>query len=411
MTQLRDTRQTSFRGKLGTRPFATSYALTGELLGTGGYGVVWRGRELATSLDVAVKVVPLSTACTHDRGKEGDVNVCKYRKRYHGLSELETMAELSGRCPGLLGLKEAFIEEGKLFLVMKVMATDLCDELMSRETPYSEDEVRLAMHNLFVGIRHCHSKGIAHRDVKLDNIFLKTKGDISSARLGDFGLAHKSSWGAVRGASGSIQYMAPEVASSTHASPGYDALAADMWSLGVVMFGLLAKRFPFGGNSNAELKEAIYTGKYEIVSHSRNIISAQAKDLLQKLLTLDPKARCTATEALNHEWFDAILLQPRDGSTVSGIPNGLKPIQAVRQQQHHCSQKSICSWKASINFRTIMKRAGLSSPVVSDRKETAKMPSKMRSPFARITSSWYIAPSIRHASYKESSSSAIGVAV
>jgi len=376
---------------------ANSYAFTGEVLGKGGYGTVWRGRELATNSDVAVKVVPLPAA---SRGSVPQVDTTddakswttgEHRQQNGGLSELETMAAV-GRCPGLLELKEAFLEKGTLFLVTDVMAADLCDELMSRDSPFSEDEARRAVQKLLVGIQHCHARGIAHRDIKLDNIFLKRRGEIGSVRLGDFGLAHMNSWGAPRGASGSMQYMAPEVASSSRFGKCYDGPATDMWSLGVVMFALLAKRFPFSGTSGTELKAAICTGKANYSSPAWDFISPEAKDFLQSLLAVDPMARATAKQALNHKWFDTIRSEQQNC-----VPTGLKPIKTSKPQPRYAPK--LRGWRATVTFQTIMKRAGLSSPMAADDERPAKS-NKQRSSLARL-SPWYMTS--RQATYKTQS--------
>lgn len=280
-------------GKLSSQLMENSYILTGEMLGRGGFGIVWRGIRLSDGGSVAVKVVP--TSHTGSRSSSA--------VRSTVTNELEVMEHV-GDHPSLLGLEAAYVECGHLYLVTQIMETDLCDALM-KLGPFPESDVLSALFVLLRGIERCHSRGVVHRDVKLDNVFLSRKNDFSTAKLGDFGLAHMQSWGAARGSAGSRQYMAPEVLAASHSSDSRYGFQSDVWSAGVVLYALLAQRFPFSGRDKAGLEQSIMAGAFSFKLPVWETVSEATKDLITKMLAVDPNARPTATEALAHRVFDS----------------------------------------------------------------------------------------------------------
>jgi serine/threonine protein kinase len=181
--------------------------------------------------------------------------------------------------------------------------------------------------------------------LKPENILLVAKESDVDIKISDFGLAkvldHNSSGngnvtssqgemiGSTKGTKtfcGTPQYFAPEVLqrSRTVAGHGSYSIEADMWSVGVVMYVLLAGSFPF---SERTLMTMDYS-KYNIKTGIWTNISPAAKDLVSKLLTIDPRKRLTARQALDHDWFSGMtrstsLTGADDGNTtqVSDVPN------------------------------------------------------------------------------------------
>eukprot|EP00191_Tetraselmis_sp_GSL018_P011354 CAMPEP_0177613810 /NCGR_PEP_ID=MMETSP0419_2-20121207/22242_1 /TAXON_ID=582737 /ORGANISM="Tetraselmis sp., Strain GSL018" /LENGTH=260 /DNA_ID=CAMNT_0019110669 /DNA_START=281 /DNA_END=1063 /DNA_ORIENTATION=- len=192
------------------------------------------------------------------------------------------------------------------------MAEDLCDSLLARSRPFGEDSVRRLCRVLLKGLEYLHSRGIVHRDVKLDNIFLERAGDLGSARLGDFGLSTLLHWSKEKRVTGSLHYMAPELINSlardhrqlpSQFSGTPNATAADLWSVGVVLYALLSQRFPFGGKSDEEIKRNILANKLNLQRNCFCEVRSEALDLVRKLLESDPAKRISAQEALQHPWL------------------------------------------------------------------------------------------------------------
>ncbi len=207
---------------------------------------------------------------------------------------------------------------------------------------------KLVMHSVFSALQHLHVRGIAHRDLKLENVMLvhqpgfrENTGDVSpysnslhlpdsdprlwqDVKLTDFGLAgFKDSesqlamglsgttaspiatpggmgigTGLMNTRCGTMAYSAPEI---VHGRP-YN-FKVDSWSAGVMLHLLLTSHFPFWSDDAVELMRSVGEGVYRPNATHLQHVSAQAKDLIQKLLSRRPHARPTCEDALKHPWF------------------------------------------------------------------------------------------------------------
>ncbi|CAI5461089.1 unnamed protein product [Closterium sp. Yama58-4] len=157
---------------------------------------------------------------------------------------------------------------------------------------------------LVSAVAHCHSHGVIHRDIKLENVLL-TSG--MPLKLADFGLAKilKPPESEAIGDTGSKLYKAPEVYERR-----WYTTQADMWSLGIVLYALLSARFPETDSRTGFLanttREVLFKGRLW------GTVSESAKDLILRLLSYDPVMRPTCEEALRHPWI-------RQGVTADGI--------------------------------------------------------------------------------------------
>jgi serine/threonine protein kinase len=184
------------------------------------------------------------------------------------------------------------------------------------------------MRQIFAALNHCHRLGICHRDLKLENILLSSSGAV---KLIDFGMAYEYPRNPLTGdidlsellsgACGSRAYAAPEVL----AGRGYNGFAADMWSCGVIMFGILFSFFPVTEATHADwrfakLVRAQLAGHASVQSifswYKRRLhtVSILALDLVDSLLQTDARIRARVVEACWHPWLT--------GSQDSGSPSG-----------------------------------------------------------------------------------------
>ena len=154
-----------------------------------------------------------------------------------------------------------------------------------------------------LGMKHFHDRKIIHRDLKPENLLFKTSDVESEIKITDFGLAKYTEGpkaSPMTTACGTPGYVAPEVISGIT----YDN-KVDMWSLGVITYVILCGFPPFYHENHAELFRAIKACKYEFVSPFWDNISDSAKDLIQKLLVVDPAKRYSAEQVLEHPWIRA----------------------------------------------------------------------------------------------------------
>ncbi|CAM9475040.1 unnamed protein product, partial [Sphacelaria rigidula] len=128
----------------------------------------------------------------------------------------------------------------RCFLEMEFCEIDLLD-LVKRDGPLSEARGALFAGHLAAGLAHCHSLGIAHQDIKLENVFLRH----GVAKLGDFGSIRQNALG--KGAGSFDHAAAAAVAEVTTAAQswGYDSFASDVWSLGILLYAAVAGCLPW----------------------------------------------------------------------------------------------------------------------------------------------------------------------
>jgi MAP/microtubule affinity-regulating kinase len=152
------------------------------------------------------------------------------------------------------------------------------------------------------GLSYCHSKGIIHRDIKLDNILLNYQGHIKvlfvfiKMQICDFGVSKQIIKGQkLKGRCGTPAYIAPEIIKDLP----YDGPMADVWSAGVVLYAMLYGNFPFRAENVEELEALIVSGQYQLPDE----ISNDAKRLITKILNQDPEARPSIQEILADPWM------------------------------------------------------------------------------------------------------------
>ena len=128
---------------------------------------------------------------------------------------------------------------------------------------------------------YCHEKGIAHRDLKLDNLLFDENDNL---KIADFGLCNLMQDGqSLNTFCGSPDYAAPEILQNT----AYDGTKVDAWSCGVILYGMLYGEPPFNGATQSQMFQKVIQGDYHFNDKVATVTPA-AKDLISKLLQVDP---------------------------------------------------------------------------------------------------------------------------
>jgi serine/threonine protein kinase len=165
-----------------------------------------------------------------------------------------------------------------------------------------------------MGASSIHNSGVLHRDFKMDNILLDSS--YSTVKICDFGVSKLIKQGEIiKEQCGTPAYIAPEIIKNE----GYEGYTVDIWSLGVVLYTMLCGTIPFKANNINDLHTLILSGNFDLPFD----LSVQAKDLIVKMIKLNPYERISIENALKHEWFN-VRMKEVDRTTPQFFPRIFK---------------------------------------------------------------------------------------
>uniref|UniRef100_A0A8C2DIN9 calcium/calmodulin-dependent protein kinase n=1 Tax=Cyprinus carpio TaxID=7962 RepID=A0A8C2DIN9_CYPCA len=310
--------------------FTDEYQLYEEL-GKGAFSVVRRCMKISTGQEYAAKIINTKKLSARDHQKlEREARICRLLKH-----------------PNIVRLHESISEEGVHYLIFDlVTGGELFEDIVAREY-YSEADASHCIQQILEAVLHCHQMGVVHRDLKPENLLLASKLKGAAVKLADFGLAievqgDQQAWFGFAGTPG---YLSPEVLrKEPYGKP------VDMWACGVILYILLVGYPPFWDEDQHRLYQQIKAGAYDFPSPEWDTVTPEAKDLINKMLTINPAKRITAAEALKHPWIC-------QRSTVASMMH--------RQETVECLKKFNARRKLKINNKT---------NVITSPKESAPSP-------------------------------------
>jgi len=199
----------------------------------------------------------------------------------------------------IVSLKEVFEEEGDFYFVLELLTGgELYQGIAAKaEGYYSEREAAALLKQILEGVKYMHDNGIAHRDLKPDNILFDS--EKKNVKISDFGVSKSTGEGALKTTCGTPDHIAPEIINGS----GEYTTSVDIWSFGVIAYTMLAGYPPFESDSMVTLYNNIMQAKYEFISPDWDEISPAAKNFVSSCLKLDPEARPSAGKLLQHPWF------------------------------------------------------------------------------------------------------------
>jgi len=272
-----------------------NYTMIGKL-GQGVYGQVWKVQKKKTREFFAMKEIQIFA--------EADLAI---------QTEVRCLRRLQHR--HIVNIAEVFETKTHMWIVMECAEGGNIYERIVKLNHFSEQGASKIIKQVLKAVHYMHSYGIAHRDLKLENLLLMTDDPDSDVKVADFGLAAELNFEGYKpdesmrmkkatpfheGYVGSPICMAPEVA-SRHAKYGPQC---DIWSVGCMTFELLEGSPPFKASSVAELFRLIHTTSGpSFQDRAWECISDDAQDIVVKMLQKKPEDRLSAREALHHDWF------------------------------------------------------------------------------------------------------------
>lgn len=253
-----------------------------RLLGRGTFAKVYEARSLSDNSTVAIKILDKPDLISNNIATRI-------------LDEVSVMRRLNDHS-NIVKLHEVLATRSKIYLVMEHAGGGDLLSYIARRGRLPEPTAARYFHQILSALSFCHAHGVAHRDVKPQNILFDTTGNI---KISDFGLSalpeHRREDGMLVTACGTPAFAAPEIAMRRP----YDGARADAWSCGIILFVLLAGYLPFDDSNLSEMYRRIHRRDYRFPSW----FSPAAKRIISRLLDPNPETRIIIESVAELSWF------------------------------------------------------------------------------------------------------------
>jgi len=274
------------------------YRITTEVLGMGSFGIVYKGIALYSPHPaVAVKII------------------CKNDLNEHRMARLKTEIELLQLLDhkNVVKLLNVYENDENVYLVFEYKSGDLYSYIQTKG-PVSEMIAMEIFRQLVEAVEYCHSMGVVHLDIKLENILIDDS--TLEVYLADFGFAtyfqpdsKMEKW------CGSPFTVAPEIITRT----AYDPQLVDVWALGSVLYTILNGSYPFQAPNVNEVLQKTRSGK---LNNFHSSVGYSVRDMIVKILVLDTNKRANMVQLKAHPWY-------RLAEGVSKVPDKIRIAQGL----------------------------------------------------------------------------------
>lgn len=316
------------RAKSGAR--LGKYIL-GKKIGEGGFGVVRCGVHEDTGDRVAIKIL--------DKSQAQMMHMTPQVKKEIGL--LTTL-----RHENIVSGVEVLSSSTRLFLIMELVNGGDMHSLVTKKKRLGVTETRTYFRCILKALHYCHSQGVYHRDLKLENLLLTKDGNL---KICDFGLASVTENSKDSNANtllstmvGTEDYAAPEIV----LGKAYAGNKVDMWSAGVILFTMLAGYCPFLGSEDRSINQDIVKVKY---SFPKNF-PAEVREVVKALLVFSPEKRPTAEEVLKMPWIH----DPEDDARDAAARADTQEVPELKTESRVPAKDSVASQSTASSSQSSM---------------------------------------------------------
>ena len=308
-------------------PTDISFYKFGRMIGRGAFGKVNIGLNILTGRIVAIKSFNKNNISNEKAKKKILYETNLMRGLYH---------------PAVTKILETFETDKYMLIIMEYISGGNLQNFVKKRRKLCEKTAKILFRQLIQGIKYIHSKGIAHRDIKLENILLDLNNIV---KICDFGVGKITQKGQkLLDQCGTPVYMAPEIIQGD----GYEGFPVDVWSAGVALYIMLSGNIPFNRDKTHDLQSAIINLPYKKIDD----ISDIANDLLKNILEKDPSKRFTPDQILEHPWINDYNGNDDDGFDY----NYDLEIKNVNKYHLFTNAESILLAKTHIDYRKAPKK-------------------------------------------------------
>nr|CAD7588021.1 unnamed protein product [Timema genevievae] len=282
--------------------------------------------------------------------------------------ELEILTKIEN--PHIIQVHSILQRGLRVFIFMRYADNGDLLDFVKRNGVVPEQQSRVWFRQMSSGLQYLHSKNIAHRDLKCENILLSRRFNV---KIADFGFARFCVDGEGRRVlsktyCGSAAYAAPEVVSGTP----YNPKLADVWSLGVILFIMLNASMPFDDSNLRKLLKDQMSRNWVFRSRVRDTISPASKSTVRGILEPDITLRLTLDRVLSHEWVKA---RKEKSSLLGRFIHSAPPVQL--QQPPSGVVRVVAGFNDSTEGKTVLSGMASMSDVVSAVKPSCEQHNMM----------------------------------
>ena len=303
-----------------------SFYKYGRIIGRGAFGKVNIGLNILTGRIVAIKSFNKKNIISESAKKKILYETNLMRGLFH---------------PSVTKILETFESENYMLIIMEYISGGNLQSFVKKRRKLGEKTAKILFRQIIQGIKYIHSRGIVHRDIKLENILLDLNNII---KICDFGVGKLIKPSTIlKDQCGTPVYMAPEIIKGQ----GYHGFPVDIWSAGIALFIMLSGTLPFNKSKENGLEYSILNKELPKI----NGVSEEANNLLKNILEKDPNKRYTANQILEHPWMNMNLNDEENNDY--DYNNGIKNI-----NKYHLftNAESILLAKTHIDYRNAEKK-------------------------------------------------------
>ncbi|KEG09843.1 putative protein kinase [Trypanosoma grayi] len=267
--------------------------IVGQRLGEGSYGSVYLVTYIPSGERFALKIMQ---------------NTCLQGCEPLIIQEATVMQSLEH--PHVVKLYKFLQSTAAFYFLLELAEGGELFDLIIAERHFQEPTARRYFQQLMSAIDHCHSNGVAHRDLKAENLLLGKNNKLLVCDFGFSSKLHMEGFGEDNGEPidlqlpiGTLHYTSPEMTGRPYNQNAADAFQQDLWSAGIILFFMLTGRLPFDGRDDEETLYLIQHASFSFEEEEIKNISEGARSLLRCMLALEPTDRLTTTQIIENAWF------------------------------------------------------------------------------------------------------------
>ena len=289
-------------------------------IGSGSSAIIFEALDLDNNQKVACKLIPKNSGQITSENVLTEASIIKNLQHNNIVKFIELMED-----------------EDNFYMIQEFCEGQTLLEFINNKLEnfenLKESEIKSIIAQILQAIAYLKQNNIAHRDLKPENIVISEHSGKLTIKLIDFGLATLNGNGYSEDFCGSIHYMAPEVLKGQK----YTGCQADMWSVGVIFFILIADRLPFESENMTDLIQKIISADFVFPLS----INEEAAHFVIKMLNPIATERMTALEALNHPYLKGVVAEIEESHENGLISNRYSLPSLYLYQKNHNTKQSI----------------------------------------------------------------------